>query len=180
MSTQVNGSAAGPAQHTALRRHVAKETAIAAVINAALSLAFTYLMFGGQARVPVGGAAGLVFDAAPQTFMVTLMSLLVPRLLTRKKLLAGCGLVPVLIAPPGKAVILGTSVGWAAIVTVVAVGLQAVLLPRLGPAEWSLGSVYVFKTGYGALLGALVAAFAVTHLIMRVSPIDAVHPRSVQ
>jgi hypothetical protein len=142
-----------PVQAAYLRR----ETLISAAINLALSVAFTFLAFGGQARI---GWAALAWDALPQSFAITLMATLVPTLLTRKRLRTGT------IAP------LSTSYGkgrhnafvraliLALVATAIAGLLHYVLLP-LGPAKWSFAAVLAYKSIYGALLGAGIGHVAV-------------------
>lgn len=144
----------------AQRRYVRTEMAIAAVINAVLSAAFAWVVFGGQAVVPVLGWRGLAVDTVPQSLMVALMSCLVPTLLTRRRIAAG----QVAVLPPGRrwprhALVraLGIAVPIAALA-----GLAGMaVLPLTGPA-WSLTAVATLKPLYGALLGATIARLAVT------------------
>lgn len=137
----------------AQRRYIRVETVIAAVINAVLSLIFVWLVFGGRLRVPAFGTDGLVLDAVPQTLMVTLMSALVPGLLTRKRLRAGTveG-----AAPPTVAAVVLRAVGVAALAAGVLTGLHYLLLAR-GPSDYGFGTVLIAKMLYGALLGAIVS-----------------------
>src|ERR1700691_6041774 len=58
-------------------------------IRAAISVGFDWLVFHGHDHVPSSGPGGLVRDAAPQTFIITLMSTLVPSLVTRKRMRSG-------------------------------------------------------------------------------------------
>ena len=118
------------------RRYFATEMVVAAMINAVLSIAFGFLVFGGRAAAPVAGLGGVAADALPQSFMIALMSCLVPTLLTRRRMAAGTvapmparwgfprGLVAraLLIAVP---------------VAIVATALQLVLLPALAPSGTS-------------------------------------------
>lgn len=141
-------------------RHRRTEAAIAAAISAVLSGAFVALIFGGRAQVLVAGSGGLIVDALPQTFMIALMSSLVPTLSTRRRLARG--LVQPLHAatrwPRRIAVrVLTIAVG----ATLLAGALHSVLLP-LTPPFWPLPAVLALKLGYGAALGALVAGIAVT------------------
>lgn len=145
----------------AQRRYIAIETVIAAVINAVLSLIFVFLVFGGRLRVPAFGTDGLVLDAVPQTLMVTLMSALVPGLLTRKRLRDGTveG-----AAPPTVGAVVLRAVGVAVLAAVVLTGLQYLLLAR-GPSDYGFGTVLIAKMLYGALLGAFVSRRIVRHLL---------------
>lgn len=142
----------------AQRRYLRKEAAIAAVINAALSVGFTVLMFGGMARVPVAGTGGLIVDSVPQSLMVAAMSTLVPTLLTRRRVAAGA--IPSLATSdrlPRKAAVRALVVG--ALVAVLAGGTHALLLPLTGTA-WPFAVVLGYKALYGALLGAGIAWWA--------------------
>ena len=145
---------------TAHHRYLAVEASIGAAISAMLSFLFCMLLFGGEARVAVGGPSGLVVDAIPQGFMIALMSSLVPTLLTRRRVRLGAVarregrqrlptnlLLRVLVFACGAA---GFSVALTA----------ALLWP--GPANWPFAIVAIGKTLYGALLGGSVAALA-TH-----------------
>lgn len=71
------------------RAYIRKETAISAVINIAIGAAFFILLFRGQANVPLWGTSGLILDCVPQGFMVGLMSVLPPCLITRHRLRNG-------------------------------------------------------------------------------------------
>jgi hypothetical protein len=69
--------------------YVRRETYVSMAINAVLSLAFYILFFGLSGRAPIGGTGGFAFDFIPQSFAITLMSVLVPGFLTIRKLAAG-------------------------------------------------------------------------------------------
>jgi hypothetical protein len=64
-------------------QYIVVETLISVGINTALSIGFVFLVFHGQSHISATGPHGIVFDMAPQTFMISLMSCLVPALLTR-------------------------------------------------------------------------------------------------
>jgi hypothetical protein len=64
------------------RRYILVETMISVIINTVISIGFVFLAFGGQDRVAV---AALIPDAIPQSFMIGLMSTVVPTLLTRRR-----------------------------------------------------------------------------------------------
>jgi hypothetical protein len=72
-----------------MRRYIAIETAISAVINVGFSALFFYLVFGRSERIELWGPHGFAFDYFPQTFMITLMAVIVPTILTRKRVQAG-------------------------------------------------------------------------------------------
>ena len=75
--------------HPLRAKYLASETALSMAINAAISIGFAWLVFHGHDHVRTSGPGGLVRDAAPQTFMITLMSTLVPSLVTRKRMHSG-------------------------------------------------------------------------------------------
>ncbi|WP_295639197.1 hypothetical protein [Novosphingobium sp.] len=70
----------------ATRAYIRRETAISMAINAALSLAFYLAVFRGTDPVPLWGLGNWVFDFVPQSFMIGLMSTLVPGALTAGRL----------------------------------------------------------------------------------------------
>jgi len=59
------------------------------IINVLISAGFMFLVFGRAASINLWGPHGLALDFVPQTFMITLMSIVVPTLLTRKRLVRG-------------------------------------------------------------------------------------------
>lgn len=131
-----------------------------AAVGAALSLVFVLLLFGGEARVPVLELRGIVADSAPQSFMIVLMSSLIPRLLLRRRVRAGR--LESTAPSATTAVILLQSVALAVAASTVLVTAQAVLLPLTTPPVWPLGAVIAYKLGYGAALGAATAAAVVS------------------
>lgn len=148
------------AQH----RYVRTEMIVAAIINTVLSIVFTLVVFGGQPSVAVSGRGGLIVDAVPQTLMIALMSMLVPTLLTRRRLAIGR------IAPlPGPSRwprnVLIRSILVAIAAAAMAWILHATLLPLAGPF-WPFLSTLLFKAAYGAVLGAVIARCAVTAALM--------------
>lgn len=140
----------------AQRRYLRTEVLVSAAINAALSVAFVFLVFG---RGPAVSAAALVADAPPQSFAIAFMATLVPTLLTRRRRRAGA------VEPMADsrsqwpraaalrallAALVATAVAWACF---------RALLP-LGPAAWPFGAVLAGKAAYGAMLGAVVGGLA--------------------
>ena len=141
------------------RRYIAIEAGIGGAISAVLSVAFCGLVFGRQARVPIDGLHGLIVDAAPQTFMITLMAVLVPTILTRSRIRRGRLLPRVRgrqLRPAGalpRAFVAG------AVATGIAVAVHCIILP-LGAATWPLTGALLFKAIYGTALGCAIAAAA--------------------
>ena len=136
--------------------YIRRETMIAIVINSLLSLVFFLIVFGRPDSVVMWGMGQWVFDFLPQSFMVALMSTLVPGALTAKKLRDGV-LTP-LDTPsrlprslPVRALMLAiiAALGGAAIV---AAAMWASGLTSLG---WT--TALVLKVAYGATLGAIIA-----------------------
>lgn len=71
------------------QHYVAVETVISVIINVLISAGFMFLVFGRADSIDLWGPHGLALDFVPQTFMITLMSVVVPTLLTRKRLAGG-------------------------------------------------------------------------------------------
>jgi hypothetical protein len=135
--------------------YVRRETRVSIAINAVLSLAFYVLFFGTSGRAAIGGIGGLAFDFIPQSFAITLMSALVPGVLTMGKL--ACGQ----LAPqPGRSPLpsslllrsLFLAAGAALAGTVVA--LIVVLGWGSSTLAWHAGAAV--KILYGALLASVV------------------------
>jgi hypothetical protein len=70
-------------------RYIAVETAISIVINVLISALFMVAVFGRASGIDLWGPHGLALDFVPQTFMISAMSILVPTLLTRRRVRAG-------------------------------------------------------------------------------------------
>lgn len=115
--------------------------------------------------MPVWGPGGLVLDAVPQTLMVSLMSMLVPGLLTRKRLIAG-KVNGAALATVGT--IVHRSILVAILLAGVLTGLQFLLF-SFGPPRFSFGVVLAAKVLYGAILGAAVAGYGVRRLLVGVT-----------
>ncbi|TRW16796.1 hypothetical protein [Glacieibacterium frigidum] len=132
--------------------HIRRETLISIAINGVLSLVFTAIFFAPFADIAV---PGLAFDFVPQSFAITLMSVLVPGFLTRRKLSAG-GVAPL----GGRSVLPRSFVLRALLLAVIAAGVGYVLglafdavvgVPTLA---WGTGAA--IKIAYGVLLAAVV------------------------
>lgn len=135
------------------------ETAISIAINAVLSVAFALLVFGGRESIDVA-ASDVLFDMAPQSFMVAFMGTLVPGLLTRKRLAAGriAGFSERVV--PGRSVLraFATAVAAAAAGT----GLIALVRPEMSIA---LPVFVAAKAIYGAALAAIVTPIALNAVL---------------
>ena len=135
--------------------YLIRETLVSVVINTALSLAFFLLVFGRRDPVTVWGVGNYVFDFIPQSFMIALMSTLVPGLLAIRRRRAG---LVERTAPPKwlprrlvpRALVAGL------LAAVIGTGVVAILLGALGlqTLEWTLA--LAFKLAYGGTLAAVV------------------------
>jgi hypothetical protein len=139
-----------------IRGYVVRETLISVVINSLLSALFVWLAFGGVAAVAVWGEGGLAFDFIPQTFMISLMSVLVPTLLTRKRRRAGAvdRCEPVLPWLPRNVILRAVSIAIAA--TLVFSSAGAFTLAAAIPGPVPILTVAAFKIAYGALVAVIV------------------------
>ena len=135
----------------AQRRYVMVETSISVAINAVISIGFVWLAFGGSSSVAV---RALILDSVPQSFMITLMSVLVPGMLTARRLKSGrIAAIPSSSAPWP----LGLRALFAAIIAVVlGVAVHLVGLTLWSPAAVSFSAVLAIKVSYGATLAAIV------------------------
>ncbi|WP_076070014.1 hypothetical protein [Sphingomonas montana] len=144
----------------AQRRYRRIETAIGATISAVLSVVFMLLIFGGRDPVAVRDWDGLIVDAFPQSLMIALMATLVPTLLTRRRVAVGA-VAPLPPRDRRPRHVMVRSLMVALPIAVVATAAHVVILPLVGgavPFATALGC----KALYGALLGAVVARWAVT------------------
>ncbi len=147
---------------TPLKTYVVRETAISAVINSVLTVAFFFAAFHGQSAPQVWGARGLVVDCLPQGFMVGLMSVVPAMLLTRMRLKKG-QVAP--LAPSGflpKRIVTRSLV--VAPMTMIGLVVVAVVLAKLTGAT---------SVAFGAALALKIAASAILSLIATPSAIRA-------
>lgn len=156
------GDTSGPAApvrpQIARGAYIGRETAVAAVFSAVVSVAVAAGTLGRSGDVPMRGVPeGLVFDAVPQTFFVVLMSYVAPLALSRRR-----GLVRPAAARPLAWV--GAPVCALALAGL-AYAAHLLLLPSTG--SWAVGPVLLYKAGYGATVGALVAFTMLTVALAR-------------
>lgn len=135
--------------------YIRKETMISMIINGAFSLIFFLIIFRQAATVPLWGAGNWVFDMLPQSFMVTLMSTLVPGAITARRLRAG------VLQPSSQQSRLPRSLVLRALLLAVVsaflgTGLIALIamLSELADLPWT--TALLVKILYGILLSALV------------------------
>lgn len=146
-------------------QYVRAETLISMVINIALSVGFVFLVFRGQQRISTSGLHGIVPDMAPQTFMVLLMSCLVPGLLTRRRIAAGALTLHTAAGRSTSSAIVLKGIILALAGTVAAVALSWAILPRLLPMGVNFGSFVVAKALYGMLLAAMATPWAIGRVL---------------
>jgi len=149
------------------KTYIRNETIVSIIINAAAGLFFAWLVFGSMDGVPLlGGMGTLLFDSAPQSFLIAFLVTLILTLVTRKRLRDG-KLTAVQNAEPHwlpknlllRALLLGT------VTCLIGVGLHWLLLPLISPAIWPVAAVLVFKAAYGGLLGLLIPPLALAAVL---------------
>lgn len=127
---------------------LAREAAISAVINAAISAGFFFAMFGLAAPVPVWGVGNFAFDFLPQSLAVTFFASFVPSLLAGKAIASdSMPTLPVLFAQSLARGLAALAIGGA---------IWAALLWGIGVEQIAATSALVLKVLYGLLLGAAV------------------------
>ncbi len=136
--------------------YIAVETGISVVINVLISAAFMFLVFGRADSIDLWGPHGLALDFVPQTFMITLMSVIVPTLLTRKRLAGGriTRRTPRMRQWPKNLVLRASLL--AASMTLVLGGAATLLLASIWAGPLPFWPVFGGKLAYGALT-ALIA-----------------------
>lgn len=82
------GPESGPGG-ASLRAYLRIETGLSIAINMVLSLVFFLIMFGLAPSIPVAGIGGYAFDFLPQSFMIALMSTLMPGIITAGRIRGG-------------------------------------------------------------------------------------------
>jgi hypothetical protein len=161
--------------HPLRAKYLAIETVISIAINAAISIGFVWLVFHGHDPVPTSGPGSLVRDAAPQTFMITLMSTLVPSLITRQRMRSGHldawhrsqpGAIP---SPTGKILLRALTLAIAA--GVLGLVLSAAILPVLFPGGLPYDRVLVLKAAYGALVALVITPLAISWVLGESLPV---------
>ncbi|SLK08964.1 hypothetical protein [Novosphingobium mathurense] len=136
-------------------QYIRRETLVSMTINGVLSLLFFLLVFGIAPSVAVWGIGNWVFDYLPQSFMITLMSTLVPGALTAKRLKAG------VLTPSGSASrlprpLLLRALLMAVVAALLGTTLVAALAGAVGIVTLGWTSALVIKVLYGVALGAVV------------------------
>jgi hypothetical protein len=156
-------------------KYLAVETAISIAINAAISIGFVWLVFHGHDHVPASGPGSLVRDAAPQTFMITLMSTLVPSLITRQRMRSG-HLEAWHRSQPGATHRPTRKIFLRALTLAIAAGvlgliLNAAILPLLFPGGLPYERVFFFKAAYGALVALVITPLVISWVLGESLPV---------
>jgi hypothetical protein len=151
---------------TSRTQYVLVETLISVAINTALSIGFVFLVFHGQSQIATTGPHGIVLDMAPQTFMVVLMSCLVPGLLTRARLTSGrlvwCQRTT---PPPTIANICLRAILLAFLATCPVVAVSWMILPHLFPTGIDFRTLVLYKALFGMFLAAVVTPWAIAKVL---------------
>lgn len=148
------------------RRYIVMETMIAMVIAIAFSTGFTLMFFSGGAPIALWGDGGLAFDYVPQTLGILLPALLIPTLLTRKRLAAG-RIAPRASRPFWLPRNLAARTLAVAAAGLCAAGFMVGFLALIWTGPLSLASVLMLKIAYGVAL-----ALAFMPSIMRAALAD--------
>lgn len=146
--------------------YIRQETLISVVINGVLSAVFFLLVFGLADSVAVWGVGNWVFDFLPQSFMITLMSTLVPGALTAKRLKAGI-LEPGSFATRLPRSLLLRALLLAVLAAAIGTALVAGLAALTGINELGLVPGLGIKVAYGIALGSVVTPIGLRAALSR-------------
>ncbi|WP_138918682.1 hypothetical protein [Nitrospirillum viridazoti] len=144
------------------RRYVVIETAIGVFISAAISILFVFVVFGGQDAIPLAGLGGVAFDALPQSFMIVFMSVLMPTVLTRRRIHSRTHLCInkiIRVSFPKNSFLRALYVAAPAAVTAWLFHIS--ILPVVSPPEWRFFPLLFYKTVYGAFVSFVFVPVAI-------------------
>lgn len=136
---------------SAHRRYVAVETLISVVINTAISIGFAWWVFGGASSVATRAA---ILDAVPQSFMITLMSVIVPGSLTSRRIAAGR--IAPLVGKPIRWPLAVRAIAAAVVAALAGLALNTAVLTWFFPNTIGFDNLLAIKAVYGAALAAIV------------------------
>lgn len=140
-------------QNSGLRPYFIKETTISSLINAAFSFMFAHAAFGG---VDLVTKQELVINAIPQSLFVTFFGVLVPTLLTQRRVKANkIRMLPI------RTILLPQNLLFRALVLAIPValiggGLHLIATNVLALDEVAGNSAVIWQTIYGAILAWVV------------------------
>ena len=137
---------------------IARETGISIVINMLFSAAFFAAMFGFQRPAEIGGTSGLGADFLPQSFMVALMSSLIPSLIVRAKLA---------LVMPTVGQVLVQSLAIATLAAVVTLCGAWLLIASAGSVSLAPSAALLTKLGFAAALSAIVTPLSLIKLLRK-------------
>lgn len=146
------------------KTYLLRESALSAVINALISLAFVFAVFGNARSFPIPGMGNYAFDFLPQSFAVALMSALVPGLIASKTGASG-HLQATGVPSVGRVV--RRALAWAIGALLFGAIVIAAPLWLSGVEAIGRGWGIAGKLAYGALLGASVTYRSLAGLIAR-------------
>ncbi|HTU12093.1 MAG TPA: hypothetical protein VMG08_14475 [Allosphingosinicella sp.] len=143
-----------------MHRYIVTETLLSMAVNAAFSAGFAFLIFGGRSEIGLWGPSGLALDFAPQTFVIALMSVLVPTALTRRRMRSGA-----LERSSGASSrlprnLLVRALLVAVLATLALGGAATLLLATNWPGPLTFAAVLPLKIVYGALVASVVTPLA--------------------
>lgn len=142
------------------RKYLIVETLVSVVVNGAISALFVVLAFAGRSEVDLWGPGNLAVDLLPQTFAVAFMSVLVPTILTRKRLRSGkLGRAEGVSSRLPRNLWL-RSLLLAVAATVLIAGTMIALLAALWSGPIAYGDLFLLKVLYGGVVALLVTPIA--------------------
>jgi hypothetical protein len=137
-------------------RYMLIETSISVVFNIVISALFMFLVFGRTPVISLWGTHGLALDFVPQTFMITLMSVLVPSLIARRRMRSGRLARNARRSPsrlPRSVFLRAALIG--CVLTALLGGCAVLIASALWHSTESFWHVLPFKLVYGALVAAV-------------------------
>lgn len=139
-------------------RYIAVETGISIAINGAISAGMFQLLLGGQ---PVIARSAGIVDTVPQTFMIALMSALVPGFVTRRRVAAGVVRPRIGTGLRLPQNLVARALLVAIVATILLGGLAILSLIAIAPDPIPNTPFFVAKIAYGMLVAAIVTPVAV-------------------
>lgn len=144
----------------AAKRYVTIEATISGIVNVVMTAAVAYLTFDLTKGIALAGKGGLLFDLTLQTFMVTLMTVLMGTILTRKRRKSGLQIGEATQAThswPRNPLIRALVVALAAVVCFSP--LLWLGLPLVTPPIWEMPIALLFKCVYAVALTVIIAPY---------------------
>jgi hypothetical protein len=136
-------------------QYIRRETVTSVIVSSVLSILLFFVVFGGIDPVPVWGAGGWVRDFVPQSFMIALMTTLVPGVLARRQIRAGAVAATAGETRLPRNLLARALVLAAAAAVIGTVVVAAVVLAAQQPAV-PFAIAVILKAAYGAALAAVI------------------------